>query len=67
MSTWRYTCTRDQGNSLTFIQGHSDFINFKQLALKPLDSLMSNYILSLYETRGPKFVKTNKVTGLPCP
>ena len=26
-----YTCARGQGHSLTIVQGHSDFINFKQL------------------------------------
>ena len=31
MSTRRYTCVRGQGHSLTFVQGHSYFINFKQL------------------------------------
>ena len=24
MSTWRYTCTRGQGHSLIFVQGHSE-------------------------------------------
>ena len=33
MSTWRYSCTRGQGHSLTFVQGHLDFINIKQLLL----------------------------------
>ena len=28
-SIWRNTCTRGQGYSLTIVQGHSDFINFK--------------------------------------
>ena len=33
-SKWRHTCTRGQGqgHSLTIVQGHSDFINFKQLS-----------------------------------
>ena len=50
-----------QGHSLTFVLGHSNFINFIQVtifALKPLDRLKSNYILSLHETSGPKFIET---------
>ena len=50
---------RGQGHSLIFVQDHSDSINF---ALKPQDRLKSNYILSLHETRGPKFIETIEVT-----
>ena len=28
MSTWRYTCTRGQGHSLIFVQGHSEWNRF---------------------------------------
>ena len=41
------------GHSLTFVQGYSDFINFKQL----LDRLQSNYILNLHESRRPIFIE----------
>ena len=30
-SIWRHAYTRGQGHSLTIVQGHSDFINFKQV------------------------------------
>ena len=32
MSTCRFMSIRDQSHSLTFVQGHSDFINFKLLS-----------------------------------
>ena len=39
------------------------FINFKTVfVLKPLDRLKSNYILRLFEIRGPKFIETIEVT-----
>ena len=31
MGTWRYTYARDPGHYMTFVQGHSDFNNFKPL------------------------------------
>ena len=46
--------TRGQGYSSTFVQA--------AIAVKPLDRLKSNYILSLHETRGPKSIETVQVT-----
>ena len=34
MSTWTYTCTGDQDHSLTYVQGHSDFVNLKRFCPK---------------------------------
>ena len=34
LNEYRDTCTRGQGHSVTFVQGHSYCINFKQLTIQ---------------------------------
>ena len=54
--------TQGQGQSLTFVQGHSDFINFKHFFQTPRGRLKPNFIWRLHGKGKLNPVQTAQVT-----